>query len=95
MKEFTTLTVIGAATGFCLEDNGLGKIHELFDFFWPGISTIGILAMAKEMTNELVRQIPDLKTFVDTITENNWESIAKIAVNQFGEKVLVHDIVKH
>jgi hypothetical protein len=87
MKEFDTLAVVGAATGFLLEEEGFHKIHEVFDFFWPGISTIGLLATAESLTKEIIKQIPDIKLFVDTINEDDCKSIATDAVNKLGKKV--------
>lgn len=87
MKQFDTLAVVGAATGFLLEEEGFHKIHEVFDYFWPGISTLGLIAMAESLTKEIIKQLPDIKIFVDTVNGNNWQDIAKDSVNKLGEKV--------
>jgi len=45
--------------------------------------------MTEALTKEIVRQIPTVKAFVDTINKDNWSSIATVAVNQLGEKVVL------
>ena len=61
LKTFGTLAVMGAYTGYLLEENGFGKIHEVFDHFFPGIMTLGVAALSKHASAEIARQCPEVK----------------------------------
>ena len=64
-KEFSTLAILGATTGVVLEDNGFLAIHDVFDFFEPGIGDHGMVKMMPKVIEEIYRQQPKLKQIVD------------------------------
>lgn len=65
-KSFPTRAVAGVATGVALEDNAIIGISNVMDLFYPGIMTIGTAAMQPHARDEIYRQHPDLKDFVET-----------------------------
>jgi hypothetical protein len=59
-KELPTLGVVGAFTGRLLKEGGFGEIHEVFDHLYPGIMTLGLVAMAEPAKIYLGATIPAL-----------------------------------
>lgn len=59
-KSFPTLAVMGAYTGYLLEEGKFGQIHEVMDHFYPGIMTIGVGAMQPNAAAEIKRQRPEV-----------------------------------
>jgi len=55
-KSFSTTAVLGAYTGICLVN--FSEIHEVADFFYPGIMTLGIAMMLKDMRKVIAVQHP-------------------------------------
>lgn len=85
-KSFPTLAVLGAYTGIVLEERGFGGIHEVFDFFYPGIMTLGVAAMSENIKQLLLANVPELEGWND-VSRLGWEKFAKEALAHFGETI--------
>lgn len=59
-KSFPTKSVLGVATGIVLEQGGFAGIHEVMDYLFPGIMTIGCAVMADRAAFEIRRQLPEV-----------------------------------
>lgn len=57
-KSFPTTAVLGAYTGICLVN--FSEIHEVADFFYPGIMTVGVAMMRKDMREIIAVQHPSI-----------------------------------
>ena len=87
-KNFPTLGVLGAYTGFVLSDHGFSQIHEVFDFYYPGIMTLGVAAMANDIKSKLLACVPGLENCTsESVKELGWKEFAKSALLQFGESI--------
>jgi hypothetical protein len=85
-KAFPTLAVVGAYTGIVLEDRGFGGIHEVFDFFYPGIMTLGVASMSDNIKELLIANRPDLKDWSD-VKKLGWQEFARAALEHFGPTI--------
>lgn len=68
-KHFKTEAILTVTSGINLGD--FAWVHELMDFLFPGIMTIGVAAMSQIARTELLRQHPSLKDLPE-ITTRNW-----------------------
>lgn len=93
MKQFSTLAVLGVATGIVLEDGGFSGIHEVMDHFYPGIMTLGCAAMSEQAAREVKRQIPHISA-LGPCTSENWKEYAGRAVDVLGERLSIDGPVK-
>lgn len=91
-KEFPTLAVMGVLTGIVLEERGFGGIHEVFDFFYPGIMTLGVAAMSPKAAAEVKRQLPEAPEMEEG---EDYRVYAKRAIKALGKTVSLtgpHDV---
>lgn len=87
-KPFSTLAVVGAWSGVLLEEKGFGRIHEVFDHLYPGIMTLGLVAMADSTTSYLAKTIPGLLD-LPSINRENYQSISGLAFAKFAPTIMV------
>lgn len=85
-KQFKSVAVVGAYTGYLLEKGGFGDIHEVFYLFYPGI-TLGIAAMADDIKLSLLNQVPQLQRFTADDCAKDHSAVAQMARKLLGEYV--------
>ncbi len=83
-KAFSTLAVMGVSSGLLLEEGGFGKIHEVFDHFYPGIMTMGVAAMSSRAAAEVDRQVPNM---VHPHPGEKWQTFAKRGLVVLGDTI--------
>jgi hypothetical protein len=85
-KTFPTLAVVCAYTGFVLYENGFSGIHEVFDFFYPGIMTLGVAMMSDKIQPLLTANCPALSELKrEDVEVLGWQEFASRAIEKLGE----------
>jgi hypothetical protein len=90
VKQFSTLAAVGVATGIVMENEGMSGIHAVFDHFYPGIMTVGLLAMAEPAKDAVLSQVPALRDFIaenGRPTKFNYDTWGRRAVKAIGATV--------
>jgi hypothetical protein len=65
-REFSTAAILGAITGYCLEEKGFGPVAKVFDHFWPGIMDTGMVVTQKAIVAVILDQHPRLREVLRT-----------------------------
>jgi len=92
-KPFPTLGVVGAWSGRLLKDRGFGEIHEVFDHLYPGIMTLGLVAMSQHAAEYLHRTVPGLANF-PMVTDENWQEMAELPLRDGASMTCDHAALK-
>jgi hypothetical protein len=82
-KTFSTAAVLGVYTGRILNSDGFAPIHEVMDFFFPGIMTLGCAHMLDVASAEVARQYPDVVD-LGPCTETNYQEYYGDALVKYG-----------
>jgi hypothetical protein len=84
IKNFNTLDVLSVYTGRLM--NTMDGVYEVMDHFYPGIMTLGIAAMQKTASKEILRQLPQLGS-LPTIDGLNFIEEGRKAIEKFGNEL--------
>lgn len=90
-KDFSTLAVVGAYSGICLEDKGFGAIRDVAAHLFStdgDMSDAGILASKDKLASALLQQHPQLK---ELPVQGDWRALAATAKGMFGEIMSVEE----
>jgi hypothetical protein len=85
-KNFPTVSVLTVSTGVMLEKGA--DFQSVMDHFFPGIFTLGCVAMQPTAAKEIYRQLPEVKAFADfwgEINADNCEAFLCATIERYGE----------